>query len=411
MALSQKVILSPTPGVITSHRALRGLLRFRAGAGAATSEEQKLTVRRWKVWLGNGVLVVVATLLGLFVAEVAVRIAAPRATSTSRADRYGLAMHYPGITRYLPQFGVEVSFNSAGMRDREHSQEKPSDTFRILVLGDSFMEAYQVPFEESLPSLLEQSLHDRGIRKVEVINAGVSGWGTDDALRFLTEYGLAYEPDLLVVAMTLHNDVSDNLREYWHTLEGGELVETDREPIPFFEFATLRLKAFLAVRFQLVQIYREVRHRGESAEVGRALQSHVVQLFLSPPPEGIERGFALTDKLLERVQSVADRNDAAMAVVMLPLIYQLSDSTFADFVDASGVAPEEMSPYQPQRLIMETTERLGIPTIDLLPAFRQWTAEREEPLYIEWDGHWNALGHRLASDVAVEGLLANELVR
>ena len=60
------------------------------------------------------------------------------------------------------------------------------------------------------------ALRSEPAKRIEVINAGVSGWGTDDELRYLTEYGLKYQPDLVVVAMTLHNDISDNLRQDWH---------------------------------------------------------------------------------------------------------------------------------------------------------------------------------------------------
>ena len=109
-------------------------------------------------WARNGILVLGALGAALMLAEVAVRLLAPQPTGLSHQDRYGLAQHYPGITRYLPQYGHEVTFNSAGMRDREHVADKPAGVFRVLLLGDSFMEALQVPFEASLASLLEKSL-------------------------------------------------------------------------------------------------------------------------------------------------------------------------------------------------------------------------------------------------------------
>ncbi|MBA3965437.1 MAG: hypothetical protein H0X47_06640 [Nitrospirales bacterium] len=50
-------------------------------------------------------------------------------------------------------------FNSHGFRDYERTYEKPKDTFRILIFGDSYVEALQVPLEESFPALLEQKLN------------------------------------------------------------------------------------------------------------------------------------------------------------------------------------------------------------------------------------------------------------
>jgi hypothetical protein len=267
-----------------------------------------------------------------------------------------------------------------------------------------------VAFERSLPNLLEQTLNESTTAKVEVLNGGVSGWGTDDQLRYLTEYGLQYEPDLIVVAMTLHNDISDNLREYWHRLEDGALVDQRRTPIPPLEYASLQAKAFLAVRFQLVQLYREVRRGAESRQVGQALNTHVIELFKVPPPDHIERGFELTERLLERMQVVADGVGAPVALVVLPLVYQLSDNAFANFVQTSTVPSNEMSIGLPQETIQAAAERLGMPMIDLLPAFRRWTETRSEPLYIEWDGHWNEEGHRLATQVVSEALLDGGLI-
>ncbi len=356
-------------------------------------------------WLRNIAVMLAAAGVALAVAEVGVRLVAPQPTGLSHQDRYGLALHYPGITRYLPQYGHSVSFNSAGMRDRDHRIEKPPGVFRILLLGDSFMEALQVPLEAALPSLLEVELTDRTGRSVEVVNAGVSGWGTDDELRYLTEYGLQYQPDLVVVAMTLHNDISDNLREDWNTIRQGRLAEQPRAPMPYMTYKIVELKAFLATRFQLYQLWRRARHRGEIVQTRRQLDSHIVQLFREPTPERIARGYELTELLLERMKEVTAAAGGQVAVVLLPLRVQLTDSSFADFVRAAGSTEDGMPPGKPQRIVTSIADSLGIPVIDLLPAFRQWSADSAAPLYLEWDGHWNEAGHRLAAGVVVNGLV------
>jgi hypothetical protein len=47
-------------------------------------------------------------------------------------------------------FSTEIEVNSAGFRDREHSIEKQAGTRRVVLLGDSFLEAIQVPFDRSM---------------------------------------------------------------------------------------------------------------------------------------------------------------------------------------------------------------------------------------------------------------------
>jgi hypothetical protein len=367
-------------------------------------------VTRVRSWLLNILLGLGALVLALAAAELGVRLFAPQPVGLSHQDRYGLALHYAGITRFLPQYGHEVSFNSVGMRDREHTFEKRAGTFRILLLGDSFMEALQVPADSMLATLMERDLARATGRPVEVINGGVSGWGTGDELRYLTRYGLAYHPDLVVVAMTLHNDISDNLRREWYTMRDGVLVDRDPQPKSWLQFKVLELKAFLATRIQLYQLWRRVRHGREMQRVGQALNSHVVELFTVPSPPDIALGWQLTDRLLAAIRDTSKAAGSRMAVVLLPLRYQLADTAFASLVKLAELPPDRMGMYQPQNTIRRMGDSLHIPVVDLLPAFQQQTAAGKAPLYVDWDGHWNDAGHRLAADVVVQDLVAAKLV-
>jgi len=101
--------------------------------------------------------------------------------------------------------GHRLSINSLGLRDREYSYEKPAGTRRILVLGDSFTWGYGVSDEEVFTEVLERRLQSQG-RNWQVINTGVSGWGTGQQYLFLKSEGLRYQPDVVVLAFYLIND-------------------------------------------------------------------------------------------------------------------------------------------------------------------------------------------------------------
>lgn len=353
----------------------------------------------------NGALAVCSFFVALALTELIVRIVAPQPTGLSHQDKFGLALHYPGITRYLPQYGHTVSFNSAGMRDREHAIAKPAGTYRVLLLGDSFMEAFQVPFQASMPSLLEKSLAQALGKTVEVINAGVSGWGTDDELRYLTAYGLQYQPDLVVIAMTLHNDISDNLRQDWHRLNSDTLIEVPHTATPFLAYKLVELKAYVATRLQAYQLWRRVRHGREIKQVGQRLNSHVAQLFEEPRPDAIRDGEALTRLLLQRIESVSAAAGAQTLLVLLPIRYQLSDSLFSSFVKSSGIPPGLMHMDEPQAALRGIADSLHLPVIDLLPGFQRWASDSSASLYLEWDGHWTETGHRLANELVTAGIV------
>lgn len=106
---------------------------------------------------------------------------------------------------------MNLKTNSAGFHDVEHSLEKSINTFRVVVLGDSFVEALHVPIAEGfcqqLQLCLENKLQDK---QVEVINLGLSGRGPAQHYRILEKKGLRYHPDLVIMAILPGNDFEDS---------------------------------------------------------------------------------------------------------------------------------------------------------------------------------------------------------
>jgi hypothetical protein len=141
----------------------------------------------------------------------------------------------PGMEGWYRKEGESfVRINSDGLRDREHAKEKPPGTLRIAVVGDSYAEALQVEQDKAFWSVMQRRLQGCPAlagRRVEVINFGVSGYGTAQELLTLREKVWAYSPDVVLLAFTTNNDVSDNSRALkltdeipYFTLQGDRLV-------------------------------------------------------------------------------------------------------------------------------------------------------------------------------------------
>jgi len=367
-------------------------------------------VKHAKGWLSVG-LVIGAIAVGVLLAEAGLRLFYPQQLGVWYQDREGLGLHWPGLVTRFPQSSFPVAFNSAGMRDREHAVAKPEGVFRVLVLGDSFMEALQVPFEESFPSVVEHELSQETGRRVEVLNASVSGWGTDDELKYLTRYGMQWKPDLILVVMTLHNDISDNLREQFHTIRNGVLVEQPPPDETLLRYELLQAKAYLSTESHAYRLLMRARRAREVRDTASQLHSHVVALFRSPTDAQISRGLELTTRLLERMQALAESERSRFVVVMLPLAVQLSDLGFAEFARSAPGSPGQLEIDRPQRLMSRVGDHLGVAVIDLLPGFRDWTVHGGRSLYLERDGHWNERGHRLAADLVARELIARNFIQ
>jgi hypothetical protein len=193
-----------------------------------------------KRFLVSGALVVAGMALALALGEVVVRVALK--DRTVMFPRYHTDYRYGDYTlrgiRARSEFwhtSVDGSWkfvtNSKGLRDaREFPYAKPAGTLRVLALGDSHTQGYEVRQEATFSAVLERYLNSKGL-KAEVLNAGVSGFSTAEAAAYLESEGYRYEPDVVVLGF-FANDYEDNLKAGLFGLEGGKLVPRKREHIP-----------------------------------------------------------------------------------------------------------------------------------------------------------------------------------
>ena len=359
-------------------------------------------------------LVVASTFLSFLVAEWSVRTFYPQQLAVWYTTEDGIVIHPPGLTTYLTEFKQEIRFNALGMRDRDHAKAKPANTTRILVFGDSFMEALQIAFEDSFPSLLESGLRQRLQRNVEVINCAVSGWGQADQLAYLRKYGKALEPDLILVVMTLHNDVFDNMEEKFFTLVNGKLITKPVVRRSSAEWMILRIKGFFASRSHLWQLLRKWKHLGKTRNAATALDKHVMQLISGNEETAeLKRGWSLTFELFKAIQAVGKSLGAQTAIMLIPLKLQLQDDSFDDFIRSAGILKNNVIIEKSQRKMQAFGQDVNIQIIDLLPSFREWTVrqrtrETKPSLHLN-EGHWNEKGHRLAAHIAIQEIVERQL--
>ena len=108
---------------------------------------------------------------------------------------------------FSPLYATYLEYNARGLRGTERAYRAAPGVFRILLLGDSFLEGYQYADNELFASQLETALAHKS---VEVINLSVGGYGTTQQYLYLRDEGLKYRPDLIVLAFQPGNDIRDN---------------------------------------------------------------------------------------------------------------------------------------------------------------------------------------------------------
>lgn len=111
------------------------------------------------------------------------------------------------------QYVNRFLWNSHGYFDHDYKIHKEPGVHRIVVIGDSYVEAVQVPLASTFHKLLETSLNaaadQSSIGKFEVVALGNSGTGQVFHQKVLREQAIAYEPDTVIVCLC-SNDFCDD---------------------------------------------------------------------------------------------------------------------------------------------------------------------------------------------------------
>ena len=98
---------------------------------------------------------------------------------------------------------IKVKHNNFGFRDKEHGAKSKN---RILFIGDSFTWGYDVEVGERFTNLLQEQ-----ISNWEMLNLGVSGYGTDQAFVLLQDRFEHYSPDIVFLTFYNGNDRGENM--------------------------------------------------------------------------------------------------------------------------------------------------------------------------------------------------------
>ena len=98
--------------------------------------------------------------------------------------------------------------NGWGFLDREPPGKADSDV-RVLILGDSFVEALQVGMEDKIGRVLERLLSEQLQRHVTVMSLAIAGSGQATQYPWWRHFGSIFKPHIVVLVVAT-NDVRDN---------------------------------------------------------------------------------------------------------------------------------------------------------------------------------------------------------
>jgi lysophospholipase L1-like esterase len=352
----------------------------------------------------------------------------------------------PGATKVFTHLKINggrsilVRTNSCGFRGEELLPAGAAR--RVVVYGDSLIEAEFSALEDTFAKRLERDLAGRLRKPVEVINAGVVGYGPDQvSLRMRAEIA-DLRPDLVIVSLFADNDFGDLIRNKIYRLsadheleEGDPLVSQDLKD--GFERAEtgsmlfrLISKAFSHAdawwvdpldgidpgsrEFARMEIwldgcredYEDYVRRG--TVVTNLLEDfYDADVSLTPRSRSARLKAELMDRIVLRLKMTAEAARVPLLILIVPSAHDAVPNY--DYGRVDRVKFPEYRPEGMTDLLQGMARRHAIPFVNFFGPFMERGAG---DLYFRGgEDHWNDRGQEVAASLVADEIVSSGWLR
>jgi lysophospholipase L1-like esterase len=280
---------------------------------------------------------------------------------------------------------VHVEINGKGLFGPELTYAKPDNTARILYLGDSVTFGYAMPsYRLSFPYCVEPILQDHVDGQIQTINAGVPGYNTRQEYLYLRQEGIKYDPDLVVVAITL-NDVTDRYLAVDALASGNGGLKA------FFGKIYTDSGIMYLIRTKLNPMLSPFQARKEQTDM------HVKELVFNPERPELQQAWSRQFESLDEMAAYCRERNLKLALVVFPYVFQLDDA-------------EKLS--SPQAELRQYAQEHNIPMLDLLPGIAdhlEKTGQQPQDIFMD-DCHLSQQGAPVIAGMIADFIQSQELI-
>lgn len=291
---------------------------------------------------------------------------------------------------------------SLGIYDPVLLLPRTNNNCRILFLGDSVIyDKYKDDKSRTFPKLSEKSINGRS-NIVEVINAGVKGYSTYNELYSYKIFGGDMNPDVVVLCFCM-NDVA-NPRLHWN-YTSTVISNIPPKAIPNKAYDQEIITKYFKGRDSASAIVRSITTRWYNNNLKRKATKVIDGKAW---PVSIAAGdwtsietlndyatpeWKWLDKTFTELMNVLEKDNARLAVIIMPLSYQL----------------DKEYPIKPQRLFLDYFSKKNIPCLDLLPYLQNYD---KAVIFQGKEDFWHPskFGHQIIADIVSKFLKDNKLI-
>lgn len=381
-------------------------------------------------------LIIALTVLALLITtEIALRIifmdSGGTASASAEQSDLGYSFHSDYLVSLKPDItkkyvrrkvnGGDVIYwktNSDGFRGNELKKDPGT---RIIIYGDSNIQARFSKLENTLPYRLETYLRENGKEDVEVINAGVVGFGPDQSLiRFEREADI-YRPDIVIFNVLAGNDFGDLIKNRLFELDNeGSLVEAGHKKT--IDKALSNRTGFNKLLYS-TYIFKAVRKLKKLPDEGLTPEGTIQRFFLAgekeysiyklkkpriashfgdhydldvavyPDSETARTKVDLMEAVLKKAKRIADEKMIRFLVIIQPSIVDLTTNYIFSY--------EHLRKYPgyKQTNLTAAVEKICVSNnIEFINLFDRFISNDPSGLFFKGNNnHWNDRGQDIAA--------------
>jgi len=253
--------------------------------------------------------------------------------------------------------GVDVATNSLGHRDREIPVARQPGVRRVTMLGDSFIEGWGVPFEDTICKRLERLFARDGLA-VEVMNTGVGNYNTVMEVEAFFQRDAVFNADLVVLNYTMND--AEPVPSYGSAgflarnseaavfvvggLDGALRLGGVRKSWEDYYLGLYKAPGWERARAAIARLARETRERGMGLMIVNWPELHDVTNYR-------------LDLITNSIRSVAQQEHLPFVDLLLAVNKESSDKLWVTPPDphpnayANGLYAEYLYPFLKQELL------------------------------------------------------------
>ena len=316
---------------------------------------------------------------------------------------------------------VRWTNNSMGFRsDREFSPQRPPGVLRILSLGDSFTAGYRVGQEETF-SYLQERWINQNYGKAELLVAEIEEPTT--ALYYLVKFGIKMNPDVVLLGITLGNDIAqsyvglDPKGIYILNMEHGKIqiennknqklgythgLENYKLPPEYLDSCLPRLLGHVTMWWKWSCLWlrffpqdKAITSYSDRFSPNLFDINNGFGVFTNPAPPLIDEAYRRLFRILSAFQTFCQQRDILFVTQLFPQRYQVQSDDWEKAVSQYGLRRTRFDLMAPNKRIQGFCQEHGILCIDPTEAMADYVARTGKNLYLPLgDMHWSREGHR-----------------